>query len=131
MSVTATLRDALRAAPTVTTLVEQRTFRDQRPQGSSLDAIVILLISDPRPMAFDGPQSLRRSRVQIDCLSTSRGGADDLAEVVITLVNGRALRGTGKIESVRVDNVRNDTSRDPDATTFRTAIDVMVWHSST
>lgn len=127
MSATSDLRDALRAAPGVTARVGQRIYRDQRPAGSALGAVVLLLVSDPRPLAFDGPQSLRRARVQIDCLASSRGDADDLADDVITAINGRALTGAGAIESIGVINVRADSSRDPDATTYRTAIDAMVW----
>ena len=128
MSVSANLRDALRAAPAINAIVDQRVYRDERPQGSPLAAIVILLVSDPRPLTFNGPQSVRSARLQIDCLADSRGAADALGEVVIGLVDGRALSAVDTFESARVLNVRNDRSRDTQATTFRTAIDLMVWH---
>jgi hypothetical protein len=47
---------------------------------------------------------------------------------VIEAVDGRALADADGFESARILNVRHDSSRDQPATTFRTAIDVMVWH---
>jgi hypothetical protein len=128
MAISAVLRDALKAAPTVNDPVGGRIYRDERPQGDPLPAIVIQLISDPRPLTFSGLQSVRRARLQVDCLATRRGVADDLAEAVIAAIDGRALAALPEVESARVVDVRNDSSRDSPATTFRTAIDVMVWH---
>lgn len=131
MSMTATLRDALKSAAAIQALVEDRVYRDERPQNDPLPAIVMLLVSDPRPWTFTGPQSLRQSRVQIDCLAESRGLSDEIAEAVISSVDGRSLTAVPPFESVRVNNVRNDSSRDSPATTFRTMIDALVWHYST
>ncbi len=128
MTISAVLRDALKAAPTVSEPVGGRIYRDERPQDDPLPAIVILLVSDPRPRTFSGPQSVRRARLQIDCLARSRGVADELAEAVINAVDGHALAALPTVESARVVDTRNDSSRDSPATTFRTAIDVMVWH---
>lgn len=128
MAISAVLRDALKSAASVTDQTGDRIYRDERPQGDPLPAIVILLVSDPRPLTFSGPQSVRRARLQIDCLAARRGIADDIAEAVISEIDGRALARLPEFESARVIDVRNDSSRDSPATTFRTAIDVMVWH---
>lgn len=128
MAISAVLRDALKAAAIVNDAAGGRIYRDERPQGDPLPAIVILLVSDPRPRTFSGPQSIRRARLQIDCLARSRGVADELAEAVINAVDGHALAALPTVESARVVDTRNDSSRDSPATTFRTAIDVMVWH---
>lgn len=129
--ISAVIRDALRAASAVEEAAFGRIYRDERPQGDPLPAIVILLVSDPRPLTYGGPQSLRRARLQIDCLAARRGAADDLAEAVITAIDGRALANVPRVESVRVIDVRNDSSRDSPTTTFRTMIDLMVWHHPT
>ena len=130
MSISAVLRDVLRDADAVQRLVADRVYRDERPQSDSLPAIVILLISDPRPLTFSGPQSLRRAWLTIECLAASRGEADAISESVITEIDGRALSDRPVVESTRIIDVRNDSSRtNGDLTTiFRTAIDVMVWH---
>lgn len=128
MSVSAALRDALLAAPGVAALVGARVYRDERPEGDPLPAIVILLVSDPRPMTYSGAQSLRRARLQLDCLGDSRGLADEIGEAAIAAVEGKVL--VAPFDSVRIANVRNDSSRGNPATTFRTAVDVMAWHHS-
>lgn len=130
MALTAVIRDALRSSTDIQPLVAQRVYRDERPAGDPLPAIVLLLISDPRPRTYSGQQSLRSARVQIDCLADSRGLADAIGEALIAAVDGHALADRPSIESARIINVRNDSSRlvAATSTTFRTAIDLMVWH---
>lgn len=130
MAISAVLRDVLRDADAVQSFVAERIYRDERPQADPLPAIVIQLISDPRPLTFSGPQSLRRAWLTVECLSTSRGEADAIAETVVVEIDGRAVVERPEVESTRIIDVRNDSSRANGAlaTTFRTAIDVMVWH---
>jgi hypothetical protein len=130
MSMTAALRDALKALPALTEVAGGRVYRDERPQEDPLPAVVLLLVSDPRPWTFSGPQSLRRARVQIDCLAASRGQADAIAETIIAGIDGRALAKQPPFESAQINNVRNDSARVGSATTFRTIIDAMIWHHS-
>ncbi|MGO4167860.1 tail completion protein gp17 [Novosphingobium sp. YAF33] len=130
MAISAVLRDVLRDADAVQSLVAERVYRDERPQSDPLPAIVVQLISDPRPLTFSGPQSIRRAWLTIECLAASRGEADAIGERIVTEIDGRALVERPEVESTRIIDVRNDSSRANGglATTFRTAIDVMVWH---
>lgn len=128
MAISTVLRDVLRDADAVQSFVVERVYRDERPQGDPLPAIVIQLISDPRIYSAAGAMKFRRARLTIECLATSRGAADEIADAVIAEIDARALSERPEIESVTVIDVRNDSSRDSPATTFRTAIDVMVLH---
>lgn len=51
----------------VAALVGTRVYWRVRPQGSALPALVLTLISDPRPQTLKAFQERRFSRVQVDC----------------------------------------------------------------
>ena len=55
MSMSADLRDRLVAAG----IAGGSIFRDERPQGSALPAVILLVVSDARPSTYDGRQALR------------------------------------------------------------------------
>lgn len=127
-SMTAALRDRLQADAGVKALAGDRSYRDEREQGSPLPACVLQLISDPRQYDYSGRTEYRRSRVMVECLAFSRGAADELADAVIAAAEGPAQIGTTTFERATVANVYGDSARNSEGTIFRTAVDLFVWH---
>lgn len=132
-TVTSATRDRLRDAPAVAALVESRVFRDDRPEGTGLPALLIFLISDPRPTTFAGPIGQRRSRVQIDCLGRSSGEADDVAETAIReMQRADVIIGGIRFGPSFVVNVRSSVSRPAegvDDQIFIRSTDLQIWWS--
>ncbi|MFS0736934.1 DUF3168 domain-containing protein [Sphingomonas sp. 1P06PA] len=131
MSITAAIRDRLKAQ----SVAGGRVYRDERPEGTALPAAVIYLVSSPAVSTLDGRRDYQRSRIQIDCFAAGRGAADDLADAVVA-----AVEATFEAAGVRVDrsfiaNRRGDSDRrkevsgEPGGTTYRTMLDLSVWHS--
>ena len=129
-SMTAALRDRLKADAGVNAIAATRVYRDERPQGSGLPAIVIMLVSDPRDYTYAGRTDFRRSRVTVECLASSRGAADEMAEAVIAACEGAAVVGATTFQRVIVANQFGDSDRVTDGTIFRAAVDLFVWHST-
>lgn len=115
-------------APAVATIVGQRVDWTRRPQGAPLPAIVLELISDPRPQTHDGADSIRWSRVRAKCLAETRAGAISLREAVIA-----ALVPAGAFGGVWFDNSYVDQVRDLGGDTETgfvecDAVDFILWH---
>lgn len=126
MSMSADLRDRLKAAG----VAGGSVFRDERPQGSTLPATVLLVVSDPRPSSHDGRVSLRETRVQADCMAASRGEAEEIAEAVIAAAEPAGIVGKTRFARSFVDNSRSYSSKpDTAGTTFVTSLDLFVWHA--
>jgi len=77
------LRARLTSATTVTNLVAQRIYWEERPQNSALPAITLLMASDPRAQHMDGFQSVKDAEVQIDVWATSFASKKAIKEAVI------------------------------------------------
>lgn len=118
---TAALRDRLEAAGIA-------AYRDERPDTSALPAVVLFVISDPRPSTYEGRQPMRETRVQLDCYADSRGGADALAEQVIDVCEPAAVIGGVRFSRAFATSVRTDSERlNSGSTEYRTSLDLMVW----
>lgn len=126
MSMSADLRDRLKAADVAGGAV----YRDERPQGSALPAVILLVVSDPRPSTYEGRQVLRETRVQLDCQAASRGAADDIAEAAIAAAETAGIYGATRFSRSFVDSQRTYSERsDASGTTFVNSLDLMIWHA--
>lgn len=126
MSMTAALRDRLTAAAT---RAASRVYRDIRPQGDPLPAVRLAMVSDPRPSTHDGRQALRGTLVQADCMASSRGDADALAEQVIAASEGPATIAGVKFSRAFVEGSRSYSEPgEGRETTFVTSLGLRVWH---
>lgn len=129
MSMTADLRDRLVEAG----VAGGRVHRDLRPQASALPSVTLQLISEPTDALMKGENSLRASRVQVDCWSASRGEADAIADAVRAARPEREVIGSTDFRRAYVDDVssRIDTAdgreSTPQGTIFRTRIDLIIW----
>ncbi len=115
-------------APAVEQLVGMRVDWTVRPQGAPLPAIVLELITDPRPQTHDGDDSIRWSRVRAKCLAETRAGAIALREAVIA-----ALVPAGEFGGVWFDNSYVDQVRDLGGDTeigfvHCDGVDLIIWH---
>lgn len=81
------LRTLLRGNAAVAALVGSRVDWGMRPQGSSLPAICLTIVSDaPVDHSLDGP-GVSQARVQIDCFGVTYGSAKDTARAVRRLLD--------------------------------------------
>jgi len=118
----------LLGASAVAILVGQRVDWTRRPQGAPLPAVVLELITDPRPQTHDGADSIRWSRVRAKCLAETRAGAIALREAVIA-----ALVPAGEFGGVWFDNSYVDQVRDLGGDTETgfvecDGVDFILWH---
>jgi hypothetical protein len=83
------LRALLRGNPAVAALVGTRVDWGMRPQGSSLPAICLTVISDaPVNRTLDGPGP-SQARVQVDCFGATYASAKTVARAVRRALDGR------------------------------------------
>ena len=104
----------LLADPGTSALVGKRIDWDEREQGSRLPAVVLQLVSDARPQTMDGFDSIRPSRVRVNCLSDDKAQAIVLREATVAaLVEAGLFDGIwfdrGQIDAVRALGERTDT----------------------
>jgi len=129
-TVTTALRDLWKADAAVAAIVGEGVYRDELPQTAPTPALVLWLISDPRPVAHDGPVGFHPSRVQVDALAPSPGLADELAEAAIAAARRGGIVGGVKLGAAFVLNGRSGAGRpgagldDPES---RKSIDLEVW----
>lgn len=125
MSMTEDLRDLLKGAQ----IASGRVYRDERPQTSGLPAVRMQVISDERPVTYEGRQTGRPTRVQFDCMGTERSQADQVAEAVIAAVEPRQIFNATKFVGAFVDGSRTYSDRAADGpVTYVTSLDMIVWH---
>lgn len=115
-------------APAVAGLVKKRVDWTVREQGAPLPAIVLELISDPRPQTHDGPDSIRWSRVRAKCLAATRAGAIALRnEVIPALVPAGAFGGVW-FDNSYVDQVRDLGGDTETGFVHCDGVDFILWH---
>lgn len=76
------LRQRLKTEPGVRALCAGRVEWLRRPQGGSLPAVTLQVITAPRGQTMTGPDRTVAARVQIDCWATSYEAAFNLAQAV-------------------------------------------------
>src|SRR5690349_16150081 len=75
-------RSRLQAIAALTALVGSRIDWGFRPEPPT-PALVLEIVSDPRPAHFKGDQGLRQTRVQVDAWADTRMKAKRVAELAI------------------------------------------------
>jgi hypothetical protein len=82
------LRSRLQTAGPLVALITDRVYWKLRPQGSPLPAVVLTLVSDPRPRTMKAPVGYRASRIWIDCVADSRAVATQMSDAVLATIEG-------------------------------------------
>lgn len=124
-------RARMLADPAITAAVGRRIDWDEEPQGNPRPAITLQQASDPRPAMMKGHQRLRETRVQIDLWGSSRAELVPIVEAVVARVTQAGIVGGTRFRRSFIDASVDSSSRADGATntTFRTRLDVLVWHS--
>lgn len=123
-----TLRSRLLNDAAVAAIAGNRISWIERPQRSAYPAVVLQVISSPRPQHMNGVQSFRQSRVQIDCFASTAKQAVELCEAVIAAI--LPADASGETEFLRgfINDVR-DLGEDTDGGfVHRRSIDAYFWH---
>ncbi|WP_366555248.1 tail completion protein gp17 [Aquibaculum sediminis] len=121
----------LRAEPAVADLVGHRVTPVTRYE-ETLPAVVVTQVSGLTVLTMAGLDSMKRSRVQVDCWGTTWTSAKQVAEAVESTINGECgvtwgdtLFGEVHLQTIR--DTRETGSNRPDYL-FRTMLDFHVWH---
>ena len=143
MSVNDTIVSELKAASTVTDLVSTRIYADYAYAKAAMPYIVVSQIDSVRHPHMKAASGLVSSRIQVDCVSSTRATRDavgDAVRLVLDTVTGSI--GTDPndqtIQYSALAEDRNftqlpDTSnkRGGQRGTFTRSMDFMVWHAET
>ncbi|AHE55909.1 tail completion protein gp17 [Sphingomonas sanxanigenens] len=123
------LRNRLLAYADLSALVARRIWWIDRPQGSSLPALTLQLISPNRTYTLDGPSGFYGPRVQFDSWGASYADAKLVSRIVTAAVE---LPATA--DGIRFDAGFIDSERDMPITdipgggkAYRVSQDFFVW----
>jgi hypothetical protein len=120
-------RAALRAR--VTGLASGRVYFDERPQGGTLPAIVLVVVSDDRPQHLKGFE-LAPGRVQVDAYAATSKEAWDLGEAALALIiPGGAFNGHNFGRADVAIGLRSLAERVGSTTIFRVSMDLIFHHA--
>jgi hypothetical protein len=84
------METALRARLLGNTTAQTRVDWGLRPQGKSLPAIRLTVVSSPRDYTMEGPQATQQYRVQADCYGATYGAAKELGDAVTAILEPSA-----------------------------------------
>lgn len=87
--VAAAIRDFLLTETAVTDVVSQRVYADKLPQGATVPAIEMTIVSDVPDMELSDISGLTKARVQLNCLADGNGARG------ITRALAKAIRTCG------------------------------------
>lgn len=122
------LRQRLKDDAGVAAIVGTRIDWIERPQRSAFPAVVLQIVSAPRPQHMAGVQSFRQSRVQFDCFATTAKEAAELCEAVIAAILPAATVSATQFLRGFINDVR-DLGEDTDGGfVHRRSIDAYIWH---
>lgn len=122
------LRARLLNDPAVAAIIGNRVSWIERPQRSAYPAVVLQIVSSPRPQHMGGVQSFRQSRIQFDCFATTARQAAELCEAVIAAIVPAGESGETKFLRGFINDVR-DLGEDTDGGfVHRRSIDAYIWH---
>lgn len=124
------LRTFLLADTDLAALVGTRVHWVRSPQGTASPRIVLYRISGLRDMHMNGPSGLIASRVQIDCIGSSYGGAKAVARAVEARLSGYSGSASGVVfQGCFLIGERDDfEDADTPDKLFRTSLDFNIWH---
>ena len=78
----------LSTTSSITDLVSTRTYPQVLPQKSSYPAISFTLIGNQLPLVLSADSKVRQPRYQFNCFALTAKGAGQLAEALLTLLQG-------------------------------------------
>jgi hypothetical protein len=124
------LRARLLADTAVAALVGTRVTWIDRPQGATLPAVTLQIISPGRAYTHGGADGLADTRVQIDCWGASYASAKALARSVIPAVEPALTQGATKFSQSFLDASRDMPVEDLEGgvMVYRVSQDFIVWH---
>lgn len=114
----------------VSALVGTRIFWSKMEPSEALPRIVLNVISDVPDYNMNSASGLRSARVQVDCYSSTYGGARSVSRAVEMAIGGyRGTSGTIKFDGIFVLEQRDVIEEDntPDDL-FGVSIDYQIWH---
>jgi hypothetical protein len=130
----------------LTDQVEERVDWGFRPEPP-LPAVVLEIVSDPRPAHFKGDQGLRVTRVQVDVWAATRMAAKRIAQLVINELKPPAvvlipegspgwvagMAGGVRFERAFCDGpeLTRETGATPNTIVHRARFDLLIWWALT
>jgi len=137
MTITEALRTHLLGDAAIAALVGARIYPLRLPQKVTMPAIVLSLISDPRPGHLRGVAGMARARYQVDAWAQTYDGATQLGGLCRQRLNGFAGEWTdgGSPPVVVYAKVFYDTGQDRFETEIlgglaRHSADYLIFHST-
>ena len=128
MSFETALRRRLLEDAAVADIVATRIDWSVRPQGDPFPAIVLTLVYDDRSQNFEGFNTFRSTRVQIDCYATEYAQAAALREAVLAaVVPASTIAGTEFLRAF-VNTVLDRGDQTDTGYIHRQLLDLTVWH---
>lgn len=110
-------------------LAEGRVYWGERPQATTMPALLLTAVSDDRPQTFKG-FDLAPARVQIDAFASTAKAAWTLIEQAIAaLVPGGVSNGHRFSRADIVIGPRDLAERVGSTTVFRVSMDLIVHHA--
>jgi hypothetical protein len=102
---------------------------DALAPDTPLPALMLQVISDPRPQTHDGFDAFRGTRVQVNAIAMTAREADALLDAAVeALVRFAEQGGTTFLRSF-VDNGGSDSERTPTGRRNRARADLIIWHN--
>jgi Protein of unknown function (DUF3168) len=123
------LRSRLLAAGPLIALVGKRIDWKLRPQGSALPAIVLTLVSDPRPRMMKGPIDYRSSRVWIDCVADTRAKCTQMSDAVLAVIEPNGLFSGVRFGPPTDVSVMDKGEKTETGFTHCDRIEARIWHN--
>lgn len=122
------LRTRLLTDAAVAAIAGNRISWIERPQRSAYPAVVLQIISAPRPQHMGGLTTFRRSRVQLDCFATTAKQAVELCEAVIAAITPADASGSTEFLRGFINDVRDLGEETEGGFVHRRSIDAYLWH---
>jgi hypothetical protein len=126
------MQGALRARITgASTTAGTRVYWVDRPQAASLPAVTLQVISDLREQHLKGFQSIRETRVQIDCWADTYAQVTALKEAVLAAVVPEQTGNGIRFHRAIIDGERDLGERTETKFIHRASVDLVVfWTTS-
>lgn len=130
MDMQGALRARLLAEAPVTALVGQRVYWVDRPQAAALPAIVLQVISDPRPQHLKDYDELRETRIQMDVFGATYAQVRSVTEAALAAVVPEDTSNGIIFNRALVDGARDLGERTETQFIHRHSTDLLIWWQS-
>ncbi|MEM6907176.1 MAG: DUF3168 domain-containing protein [Pseudomonadota bacterium] len=113
----------------VNSLAGQNVEWDEFAPDTVLPAIVLNIISDPRPQNYDGFDAFRGTRVQVNSLAKTKAEAVQLRNAAIAALAPAAVHDDTEFLRSFVDGGGSDAVRVRTERIIRERADLIIWHN--